>query len=172
MGKRRACSPMGRSIASGGDPKGCRGRVESPLLFCRNIYTLLVFSPTTARRECRQTTSGAHGSAGRADCLPRGKPLCFLADYGPKGVQGGNVGKRVPSGHNRQRQTGLPKGNPPCVFPSFPFGNLRSPLEAIERPIGLQALFPRRSRRINPHQRGISSAEVSLCGTRRRHPSS
>ena len=29
---RRACSPMGRSIASGGDPKGCRGRAESPLL--------------------------------------------------------------------------------------------------------------------------------------------
>ena len=26
-----------------------------------------------------------------------------------------------------QRQTGLPKGNPPCVFPSFPFGNLRAP---------------------------------------------
>ena len=24
--------------------------------------------------EFRQTTSGAHGSAGRADCLPRGKP--------------------------------------------------------------------------------------------------
>ena len=87
---------MGRSIASGGDPKGCRGRVESPLLFCRNIYTLLVFSPTTARRECRQTTSGAHGSAGRADCLPRGKPLCFLADYGPKGVQGAS-------------------GKPPCI---------------------------------------------------------
>ena len=28
----RACSPMGRSIASDGDPKGCRGRAESPLL--------------------------------------------------------------------------------------------------------------------------------------------
>ena len=26
------------------------------------------------RRGCRQTTSGTHGSAGRADCLPRGKP--------------------------------------------------------------------------------------------------
>ena len=26
-----------------------------------------------------------------------------------------------------QRQTGLPKGNPPCVFPSFPFGSLRGP---------------------------------------------
>ena len=26
-----------------------------------------------------------------------------------------------------QRQTGLPKGNPPCVFPSFPFGNPRAP---------------------------------------------
>ena len=55
--------------------------------------------------------------------------------------------------------------SPPCT----PFG---SPTEAIERPIGLQALLPRRNRRINPHQRGISSAEVSLCGTRRRHPSS
>ena len=38
--------------------------------------------------EFRQTTSGAHGSANRADCLPRGKPLCFLADYGPKGCRG------------------------------------------------------------------------------------
>ena len=28
----RACSPMGRSIASGGDPKGCRGRAESSLV--------------------------------------------------------------------------------------------------------------------------------------------
>ena len=66
---KRACSPMGRSIASGGDPKGCRGRAESPLLFCRNIYTPLGFSPTTARR------------------FPKG-----------------NVGKRVPSGHNRRRR--------------------------------------------------------------------
>ena len=59
----------GRSIASRGEPKGCRGRAESPLLFCRNIYTPLGFSPTTARR------------------FPKG-----------------NVGKRVPSGHNRRRQ--------------------------------------------------------------------
>ena len=29
---KRACSPMGRSIASDGDPKGYRGRAESPLL--------------------------------------------------------------------------------------------------------------------------------------------
>ena len=33
-----------------------------------------------------------------------------------------------------QRQTGLPKGNPPCVFPSFPFGNLRAP-KVGEKPI-------------------------------------
>ena len=50
-----------------------------------------------------------------------------------------------------QRQTGLPKGNPPCVFPSFPpctpFG---SPSEAIECPIGLQALLPRQNRRVKP----------------------
>ena len=41
--------------------------------------------------------------------------------------------------------------------PLHPFG---SPPEAIERPIGLQALLPRRSRRVNPHQRGISSAKL------------
>ena len=29
--------------------------------------------------EFRQTTSGAHGSAGRADCLPRGKPPCIAS---------------------------------------------------------------------------------------------
>ena len=33
-----------------------------------------------------------------------------------------------------------------------PFGNLRSPLEAIERPVGLQALPSRRSRRVKPRQ--------------------
>ena len=52
---RRACRPMGRSIVSVGDP------------------------------EFRQTTSGAHGSTNRADCLPR----VFFAECGPKGVQGG-----------------------------------------------------------------------------------
>ena len=35
--------------------------------------------------------------------------------------------------------------SPPCT----PFG---SPPKAIERPIGLQALFPRRSRRVRPHR--------------------
>ena len=45
--------------------------------------------------------------------------------------------------------------SPPCT----PFG---SPTEAIERPIWLQALLPRRSRRVKPHQRGISSAKLSL----------
>ena len=29
--------------------------------------------------EFRQTTSGAHGSANRADCLPRGKPPCIAS---------------------------------------------------------------------------------------------
>ena len=43
--------------------------------------------------------------------------------------------------------------SPPCT----PFG---SPTEAIERPIGLQALFPRRSRRVKPHQRGIFHVKV------------
>ena len=41
--------------------------------------------------------------------------------------------------------------------PPVPFG---SPLEAIERPIGLQALLPRRSRRVNPRPRGIAYGKV------------
>ena len=32
--------------------------------------------------------------------------------------------------------------------------------QTTERPIGLQALLPRRSRRVRPHQRGISSAKL------------
>ena len=34
---------------------------------------------------CRR---GDGASAGRADCLPRRKSMCFLADYGPKGCRG------------------------------------------------------------------------------------
>ena len=41
--------------------------------------------------------------------------------------------------------------------PPVPFG---SPPEAIERPIGLQALLSRRSRRVRPRQRGISYGKV------------
>ena len=48
----RACSLHGVLIYFGGDPK-----------------------------EFRQTTSGTHGSAGRADCLPRGKPpACIMGN--------------------------------------------------------------------------------------------
>ena len=80
---------MGRSIASGGDPKGS-GR-EAGIQWIQPPKA--VSDP-----EFRQTTSGTHGSAGCADCLPRGKPptrplahtpvLCGYADS-PKGVQGG-----------------------------------------------------------------------------------
>ena len=64
----RACSPMGRAIALGGDPKGCRGeRREARAQWAQPPQA--VSDP-----EFRQTTSGAHGSAGRVDCLPRGKP--------------------------------------------------------------------------------------------------
>ena len=62
-------------------------------------------------RRCRQTVSGPHGSANRADCLPRGKPPVrphahtpALVRRLPEGGAGGNVGKRVPSGHNRRRR--------------------------------------------------------------------
>ena len=41
--------------------------------------------------------------------------------------------------------------------PLHPFG---SPTETIERPIGLQVLLPRRSRRVKPRQRGIFHGKV------------
>ena len=65
----RACSPMGRSIASGGDPKVSKGE--------RREASIQWIQPPKAVSdpEFRQTTSGTHGSAGRADCLPRGKPF-------------------------------------------------------------------------------------------------
>ena len=54
----RACSPMGRSIASVGDPKGCRGRAESPLhciakrQLCRKKFPLTgPDAPTPAREK-------------------------------------------------------------------------------------------------------------------------
>ena len=60
---------MGRSIASGGDPKGSRReRREAGIQWIQPPKA--VSDP-----EFRQTTSGAHGSANRADCLPRGKPF-------------------------------------------------------------------------------------------------
>ena len=65
----RACSPMGRSIASVGDPKVSKGeRREAGIQWIQPPKA--VSDP-----EFRQTTSGAHGSANRADCLPRGKPF-------------------------------------------------------------------------------------------------
>ena len=64
-----------RSIAAGGDPKGCRGeRREARAQWAQPPKA--VSAP-----EFRQTTSGTHGSANRADCLPRGKPpACIMGN--------------------------------------------------------------------------------------------
>ena len=71
--------------------------------------------------EFRQT-SGAHGSAGRTDRLPRGQPLAFggtrpfcheckgcsfhgfFAGFDARRFPKGNEGKRVSSGYNRRRR--------------------------------------------------------------------
>ena len=98
--------PYGALYASGGGPKGCRGeRRETGIQWIQPPKAV-------SARSFRQTTSGAHGSAGRADCLPRGKPpvcpqaytLSYWYADSPKGVQGGNGGKRVSSGYNRRRR--------------------------------------------------------------------
>ena len=68
---------MGRSITSGGEPKVSKGeRREARARWAQSPKA--VSDP-----EFRQTTSGAHGSAGRADCLPRGKPFGAPAGANP-----------------------------------------------------------------------------------------
>ena len=72
--------------------------------------------------EFRHPTSGAHGSAGRTDRLPRGQPLAFggtrpfcheckgcsfhgfFAGFDARRFPKGNEGKRVSSGYNRRRR--------------------------------------------------------------------
>ena len=100
--------PMGRSIASGGDPKGCRGeRREAGIQWIQPPQA--VSDP-----EFRQTTSGAHGSAGRADCLPRGKPPCLQqqATTLPKKLP--LVGNDAPT--PARSGTCRPKGRSPFSF--------------------------------------------------------
>ena len=94
-------------------------------------------------RPFRQTTSGAHGSAGRADCLPRGKPFdapagaspCTIGTPTPRrgcrgerreaGIQWIQPPKAVSAPEFRQTTSGthgsahradcLPRGKPPCI---------------------------------------------------------
>ena len=76
-----------------------------------------------------------------------GRPVPIRAGVGASGPMGDLLtAKLLPNAASR-----VAFRSPPCT----PFG---SPLEAIERPIGLQALFPRRSRRVRPPQ-GNRSAE-------------
>ena len=71
-----------------------------------------------------QTIGAVRTAVRSACCLPelrvanRLRRLCPLGD--------GELFKFNLKSSVCQRQTGLPKGNPPCVFPSFPFGNLRA----------------------------------------------
>ena len=120
-------------------------------------------------RSFRQITSGAHGSAGRADCLPRGKPPAFLpeylypvgffANYGPKvskgerreaGIQWIQPPKAVSDRSFRQITSGahgsagradcLPRGKPPV-----------RPQAQTLAPVGLDAPTPARGQGLQPY---------------------
>ena len=89
----RACSPMGRSIASGGDPKGCRGRAEShPACMTRDNFAVRnsplrgLDAPTPARGEglqpygalyCfRWRSEGVQGASGKPPACSNNRQLC------------------------------------------------------------------------------------------------
>ena len=105
---RRGVTFMRYSFTSEAIRRGCRGASGKPPCFSAGIFISRGFSanygpkgPGGERREARaqwaqppkavsdpefrQTTSGAHGSAIRADWLP----VVFFTECGPKGVQGG-----------------------------------------------------------------------------------
>ena len=91
-----------------------------------------------------QTIGAVRTAVRSACCLPelrvanRLRRLCPLGD--------GELFKFYLKSSVCQRQTGLPKGNPPCVFPTFP----PAPLRIATRSNRAQALLPRRSRRVMP----------------------
>ena len=128
---------------------------ESPLLFCRNIYIPLVFSPTTARRGLGASGKPpvrpqAHSlppvgpdapSAARGEGLqPYGALYCFR--WRSEGGAGGNVGKT---------QGGLPLGNPVCLWQTELF---KLNLKSSPSPSGHN-----RRRRLAPGRSGKQQAE-------------
>ena len=72
-----------------------------------------------------QTIGAARTAVRSACCLPERPVANRLRRLYP--LDDGELFKFNLKSSVCQRQTGLPKGNPPCVFPSFPFGNLRAP---------------------------------------------
>ena len=72
--------------------------------------------------EFRQTTSGAHGSANRADCLPRGKP--FGAPAGAYPCPGWGMSRRLRRGWWGYR----PMGSRQLRCPKVSKGRAESPL--------------------------------------------
>ena len=142
--------PIRAGVGASGPAKGNCLRQRCHLsLQCRVAFRSPPAPPSGSRRTnagvcaCGRTkglssgqTIGAARTAVRsACCLPELRVANRLRRLYP--LDDGELFKFNLKSSVCQRQTGLPKGNPPCVFPSFPFGNLRSPLEAIERPIGL-----------------------------------
>ena len=70
-----------------------------------------------------QTIGAARTAVRPACCLPELRVANRLRRLYP--LDDGELFKFNLKSSVCQRQTGLPKGNPPYVFPSFPFGNLR-----------------------------------------------
>ncbi len=98
-----------------------------------------------------QTIGAARTAVRPACCLPELRGANRLRRLYP--LDDGELFKFNLKSSVCQRQTGLPKGNPPCVFPPFPPVPFGSPSETIARPISLQALLPRRSRcDLPPHK--------------------
>ena len=106
-----------------------------------------------------QTIDAARTAVRSACCLPELRGANRLRRLYP--LDDGELFKFNLKSSVCQRQTGLPKGNPPCVFPSFPFGNLRFASRSNRAPLGTASPYP------PPDSARQAPTGASLCGASR-----
>ena len=123
--------PIRAGVGASGPTKGNFSRQSCLLLLQAGGFPLAPCTPTgrvgetTQRLSPRQTIGAVRTAVRSACCLPELRVANRLRRLYP--LDDGELFKFNLKSSVCQRQTGLPKGNPPCVFPSFPFGNLRAP---------------------------------------------
>ena len=149
---KRACSPKGRSIASDGDPKGCRGRAESPLLASMGNNFAVSNSPlrgndapTPARIGTGRPMGRSHFSFGGERKVCKRKPAarrlrekalyCPFLKEGVRNVARSIVGEITPT-FVRARAHSFPLSKRARLFPSAAYRRSAPPqLAAGKRPL-------------------------------------
>ena len=160
-GAARLASAQWRNLANFRGPKVFKGeRREAGIQWIQPPKAV-------SDRSFRQTTSEAHGSAGRADCLPRGKP--FDAPVGansrpvgtPTSRRGAGGERKAPCWHDKRQ---LCRRNSPLAGPDAPTPARGQGLQ----PYGALTLFFRwRKKSVQKKASGTATPEAARPASRR-----